>query len=177
MNLENLIFRKVNSEDSGKIWELLQQGIERRRKDGSNQWQDGYPNPETVKNDIENNFGCVLVFENEVIAYAALIFNNEPAYETIDGKWLTNGDFLVIHRMVVDEAFLGKGIAKSFFIKIEDFAKENNVFSIKVDTNFDNAPMLKILKNLQYTYCGEVHFRGSPRKAFEKVLQTFRSNF
>ena len=41
----------------------------------------------------------------------------------------------------------------------------------KLDTNFDNAPMLKILDKLGYTYCGEVFFRGSARKAFEKILQ------
>ncbi|WP_409450858.1 hypothetical protein [Epilithonimonas sp.] len=40
----------------------------------------------------------------------------------------------------------------------------------KVDTNFDNAAMLQILKKLGYTYCGEVYLAGSERKAFEKLL-------
>ena len=49
---------------------------------------------------------------------------------------------------------------------------ESNVYSIKVDTNFDNVPMLRILDKLGYVYCGEVFFRGSARKAFEKVLRS-----
>jgi hypothetical protein len=53
---------------------------------------------------------------------------------------------------------------------IEDFALSNNIFSVKADTNFDNIAMMKIFENLGYTYCGEVYFRGSPRKAYEKVL-------
>ena len=40
----------------------------------------------------------------------------------------------------------------------------------KVDTNFDNAAMLHILKKLVYTYCGEVYLAGGERKAFEKLL-------
>lgn len=53
---------------------------------------------------------------------------------------------------------------------IEALCRDKKVYSIKVDTNFDNQPMLKILEKLQYTYCGEVYFRGSARKAFEKLL-------
>jgi RimJ/RimL family protein N-acetyltransferase len=53
---------------------------------------------------------------------------------------------------------------------VEDFALNNNIFSVKADTNFDNIAMMKIFENLGYTYCGEVYFRGSPRKAYEKVL-------
>jgi hypothetical protein len=64
----------------------------------------------------------------------------------------------------------GKGIATKLFEKIEGLSIENNIYSIKVDTNFDNVPMLKILDKLKYTYCGEVYLRGSARKAFEKLL-------
>jgi hypothetical protein len=28
--------------------DILQQAIARRKADGSNQWQDGYPNPEVI---------------------------------------------------------------------------------------------------------------------------------
>jgi hypothetical protein len=31
--------------------------------------------------------------------------------------------------------------------------------------------MLKIFERMNFSYCGEVYFRGSPRKAFEKVLR------
>jgi len=53
---------------------------------------------------------------------------------------------------------------------IEKVALEKNIHSIKVDTNFDNPAMLKTFENLGYSYCGEVYFRGSARKAFEKVI-------
>ena len=149
----------------------MQQAILRRKNDGSSQWQDGYPNSDTVRTDIENEFGYLLEIDGEIAAYSALIFNNEPAYENIEGKWLSDDDFFVVHRVAVSDQFLGKGIATKLFLEIENFAKQKQVFSIKVDTNFDNLAMLKILKKLNYTYCGEVYFRGSARKAFEKLLR------
>lgn len=167
------LFRQATSNDINEIWEILAAGIERRRIDGSNQWQDGYPNPDVIKNDIDTNIGYVLISEEGVIAgYCAVIINDEPAYADIIGKWLTQGDYVVYHRVAISEHFLGKGLAQVMLKHIEDFALSKNITSLKVDTNFDNAGMLKILDKLGYVYCGEVFFRGSPRKAFEKVLST-----
>ncbi len=166
----NLEFRKSTEKDFAEIWKILQQAIERRRIDGSRQWQDGYPNPETIQSDFENAYGFVLTENHQIIAYAALIKNDEPAYEKIKGKWLSNGDFLVVHRVAVSDQVAGRGFATKIFEEIENYANSHNIPSIKVDTNFDNPAMLRILEKLNYQYCGEVEFRGSARKAFEKVL-------
>ena len=163
-------FRKAEISDKDIIWEIIQQSIERRRIDGSTQWQNGYPNEQTVESDIAKNFGFVLTVNDEIAVYVALIFNDEPAYSSIEGAWLTNGEFVVIHRVAVLEKFAGQGLAKKLFDVIEDYVKSQNVHSIKVDTNFDNAAMLKILESKGYTYCGEVLLNSGMRKAFEKVL-------
>ena len=167
---QECILRKAEISDKEVIWEMLQQAIQRRKNDGSNQWQDGYPNSETAVIDIKNGVGFVLEINGEVAGYAAIIFDIEPAYEIIEGTWLSDGKYVVIHRVAISEKFLGQGIATKLFIKIENYVRAQNIFSIKVDTNFDNIQMLKILQRLHYTYCGEVYFRGSPRKAFEKIL-------
>lgn len=167
---QNLQFRKATHKDSEEIWKILQQAILRRKNDGSLQWQDGYPNPAIINNDIENGFGYVLVENEMAVGYYAIVLNDEPAYENIEGKWLTNQEFLVVHRVALSDEVLGKGYATEIFYWIEDFTKKQQIYSIKVDTNFDNAPMLHILDKLGYIYCGEVYFRGAPRKAFEKVL-------
>ncbi|WP_343707961.1 GNAT family N-acetyltransferase [Flavobacterium sp.] len=167
---EKLSLRKANISEIPQIWEILQDAIEQRRLDGSTQWQDGYPNELSIKSDIENGYGYVFTEDESILAYAAIIFDKEPAYETIEGKWLTNGDYTVVHRVAVSKLVKGKGIATKLFESIEGLSVDNKIYSIKVDTNFDNTPMLKILDRLKYTYCGEVYFRGSARKAFEKRL-------
>ena len=170
MSTEAYVFRKSTLSDAPAIWIILQDAIERRRLDGSQQWQDGYPNVETIEADIQKNIGYILEIHGKIAGYAAVILNDEPAYDKIEGQWLTNGDFLVVHRLAVSEDFFRKGIAKLIFENIEKLALEKNIPSIKVDTNFDNAAMLHILERRGFTYCGEVQLRGGKRKAFEKVL-------
>jgi GNAT superfamily N-acetyltransferase len=168
--MNNYHFRKAELSEATPIWEILQQAIIRRKDDGSEQWQDGYPNLAVVANDIEKGQGFVLLEGEIIIGYSAVLINDEPAYATIEGKWLTTADFVVIHRVAISEKYLGKGLAKMIISQIENFARDKSIYSIKADTNFDNIPMMKIFENLGYTYCGEVYFRGSPRKAYEKVL-------
>lgn len=163
---------KAVSEQIPRIWEILQQAIRRRKEEGSRQWQDGYPNEEVVRKDIEKGVGYVLVDENDTIAgYIAILVSDEPAYDGIEGKWLSNGDFLVVHRVAISDAGLGKGLAQKLLQLTEETAIQKGIFSVKLDTNFDNAPMLYILDKMGYTYCGEVFFRGAARMAFEKVLR------
>ena len=163
-------FRKASAADIPAIWEILQQAIQRRKKDGSNQWQDGYPNLDVVKNDIDKGAGFFLTEGVAIAGYSAVLINDEPAYSAIEGEWLTNGDFVVLHRIAISEKYIGKGLSKRILSFIEDFAIAHNIYSIKADTNFDNPAMLKIFEDLAYVYCGEVYFRGAARKAYEKVL-------
>jgi GNAT superfamily N-acetyltransferase len=162
--------RKAKPEEQDVIWEILQHAIERRKQDGSNQWQDGYPNPAVVRNDIEKGYGFVLAEGDAIAGYCAILVNDEPAYQGIEGQWLTDGDFVVYHRVAISPDHLGKGLAQEMIRQIHGVALEQQIHSVKVDTNFDNAGMLKILEKMGYVYCGEVYFRGSARKAFEKVL-------
>lgn len=170
INKNEIHFRKANTSDISVIWEIIQQSIERRRIDGSTQWQNGYPNLQTVESDVSKGFGHVLTVDNKIAVYVALIFNDEPAYSSIEGAWLTTGEFVVVHRVAVSENFAGQGLAKKLFDYIEEYTKSENVLSIKVDTNYDNLAMLKILESKGYSYCGEVVLAGGVRKAYEKVL-------
>jgi len=169
MNSE-IKLRKAEIEDRDTIWNILQQAIERRRQDGSTQWQQGYPNLDTVESDIAKGFGYVMTVDGEIAVYSALILNDEPAYSTIEGAWLSNGEFVVVHRVAVDEKFAGQGMVKKLFDYIEEFTKSNGIQSVKVDTNYDNTAMLKILEGKGYSYCGEVCLAGGMRKAFEKII-------
>ena len=165
-----MTLRKAEISEQPIIWRILQEAIEQRRLEGSEQWQQGYPNEQTVADDIVNGYGYVLIDDNIIIAYSAIIFGMEPAYENIEGKWLSNGDYAVIHRVAVSDTVKGKGIATLLFRKIEELCLEHRIYSIKVDTNFDNVPMLKIMDRMGYSYCGEVFLHGAPRKAYEKLL-------
>ena len=166
----NIHFRPATTADADRIWKILQGAIQRRKEDGSQQWQDGYPNPEAIATDIAKGNGYVLTEGDAIAGYCAVLINDEPAYAELQGTWLTDGDFVGYHRVAIAEEYLGKGLAKKMLLYLEDFARQQGIHSLKADTNFDNHGMLHIFDKLGYSYCGEVVFRGSPRKAFEKVL-------
>jgi GNAT superfamily N-acetyltransferase len=167
----NYNFKKAAVTDIPEIWTILQNAIIRRKNDGSNQWQDGYPNPEVIKKDIEKGVGYVLREDENSIGYFAMLINDEPEYLKIDGKWLSNTDFVVFHRVAIAEKYLGRNLSQKMIEFIENFARKNSIKSLKADTNHDNFAMLKIFEKSGFTFCGIVHFRGSPRRAYEKVLE------
>lgn len=170
--LSQLSLRKADNADTDRIWEILRQAINKRKEEGSDQWQDGYPNLEVVKEDIANNYGYVIL-ENkqQIIGYVAIIDGVEPAYLELEGKWLTNGKYAVVHRLAVAQDVVIKGLGTWTMQEAEKVALSKDIKSIKVDTNFDNIGMLRVFEKLDYSYCGEVFFRGGARKAFEKVLE------
>lgn len=167
----SLSLRKSHHSEIDFIWEILQSAIARRKAEGSKQWQDGYPNPEVLKSDFQKNASYVFTFNEEIIGYCAVLINDEPAYQELQGQWLSESDFIVLHRIAIAEKYLGKGFAKQMMEHVEKLALSQKIYSIKADTNFDNLAMLHLFNKLGYSYCGEVHFRGSPRKAFEKLLK------
>lgn len=165
--------RKANVSDLDLIWPIVEKAIEKRRLEGSNQWQDGYPNPNAISEDIEKGYGYVLLAKDSptIIGYAALIYEVEPAYEELQTGWLTSGiPYAVIHRMATLQTPSEKGLGTLFMEALAQKSKDDGLKSMRVDTNFDNTAMLRILDKLNYSYAGEVYFRGSARKAFEKIL-------
>tara|TARA_B110001452_G_scaffold108718_1_gene90205 strand:+ start:1436 stop:1945 length:510 start_codon:yes stop_codon:yes gene_type:complete len=164
-------FRPAKYYEASHIWQILKDAIKRRKKDGSNQWQDGYPNMEVVKRDIEKKIGFVLTKNDKIIGYTAVIINDEPDYVNIKGRWLSDQDFIVYHRVAISEGFLAQGMGKKMMKLIEQYALSKKIYSLKADTNHDNIPMMKIFEKLGYSFCGIVYIRQSPRKAYEKVLE------
>lgn len=169
----NFKLRKAELIDIDRIWILLQQGIAKRKQEGSEQWQDGYPNRDVVLKDITHQYGIVLENESqEVVAYIAMIDDIDTAYEMIEGKWLSHlsEKYMVFHRLIVDQENSIRGLATWFLQNLEPMVLEKGIHSIKVDTNFDNVGMLRVFEKLGYQYCGKVYMRGKERLAFEKLV-------
>ncbi|WP_313376980.1 GNAT family N-acetyltransferase [Chishuiella sp.] len=170
---DKLTLRKATKNDASRIWQILQQAILKRKEEGSTQWQEGYPNLDVVNDDIYKEIGYVVLDSenNSIIGYVVIMDEVEPAYNELSGgEWLTDGEYVVVHRLAIAQDVKIKGLGTWVMQEVEKIALSKNIVSIKVDTNFDNDGMLRVFEKLNYTYCGEVIFRGGSRKAFEKLL-------
>ena len=167
-----LALRYTKLEDIERVMEIIKQAQQYFKEKGINQWQNGYPNEEVINNDIENGESYVMLDENNIIATTVISFTKEKSYENIlDGKWITNGDYGVIHRIAVDNTHKGKGLSHKIIKYAEEVCKQNNIHSIKVDTHEDNILMQSLLKKNGFEYCGIVYLEdGGKRVAFEKTF-------
>ena len=77
-----------------------------------------------------------------------MVFDGEPAYDAIDGQWLTDEPYVLVHRIAVADGERGRGVAAEFMRRTEALARERGVGSFRVDTNFDNRYMLRMLERL-----------------------------
>ncbi len=163
-------FRISKHSDKDRIMELIQQAKCHLKRLGVNQWQDGYPDLNIIIEDIESGDGYVMTDGDTIIGYVCVSFEQEECYANIKGKWKSEQPYAVIHRMVVDDKYKGKGLATEFFSFSEKLCISKKIHSIKVDTDKDNLAMQHILSKNGYEYCGIVWFQNSDKTAFEKLI-------
>jgi len=131
------------------------------RDSGSTQWNgdDGYPRVTDMVNDI-NLSRLYLCIDNDEIAGICAFLGEEPEYQNLYGKWAVETDnYLTIHRIAVNEDFRGTGISKELFIYAEEFAKKNNMDSVRVDTHEKNKIVQSLANDMGYTLCGHVIYK------------------
>jgi RimJ/RimL family protein N-acetyltransferase len=164
--------RKSVETDIGRIMNIIKQAQDYFKQEGINQWQNNYPNPETISEDIANKYSYVLLKNKNIVATAAISFDGEKTYNSIyEGEWISNNKYAVIHRIAVDSTYKGLGLSSEIIKNLERLCLNNGVQSIKVDTHEENISMQKLLKKNQFKYCGIIYLEdGSKRIAFEKII-------
>lgn len=165
-------FRKAVEIDAGSVMNIIRQAQVYFKEHGINQWQDNYPNIETVKKDISNKNGYVLLKDNIIVCTIAVIFDGEKNYESIyNGQWLSNHKYAAIHRIAVESKNKGLGLSSVILKNIEEICLTKGVHSIKVDTHEKNISMQKMLNKNGFQYCGIIYLEdNSKRVAFEKIF-------
>ena len=165
-----MVILPATEADLQAVIELVAQGRAALARQGVDQWQDGYPSPETIRRDLLRGDGRIVRIDGAAAAYAAFVFDGEPAYDAIDGQWLTDEPYVLVHRIAVADEERGRGVAAEFLHRVETLAQERGVKAFRIDTNFDNQTMLRLLERTGFTYCGKVVYRSGERLAYEKRL-------
>ncbi len=84
---------------------------------------------------------------------------------------------MVVHRLAVADEMKHQGLAKRFMLQAEEISRNKGIYAFRIDTNFDNQYMLRLIDSLGFSYSGEVSYRGDKRKAFEKSIRPHSSSF
>ncbi|RAK09324.1 acetyltransferase (GNAT) family protein [Halanaerobium saccharolyticum] len=165
-------FRKAETRDIPEIIKIITAAQNYLSKQGIDQWQNNYPNQETIKEDIKQGNSYLIQQGNKIVATAAIIFAKDPTYDYIEnGDWITEGKYGVIHRAAVAAEYKGQAIMAEIFKKTYKLARRENAESIRIDTHPDNFAMHRAIEKESFKYCGIIYTSdGSKRLAYEKVI-------
>ena len=158
--------RKAVPADLKTIMSLYDQGRRFMRQNGNqHQWINGYPSRELVTEDIR--LGRSYLVEEDGQAAAVFYFDAgediEPTYRVIDGAWLADGPYGVLHRVA------SNGQAGGILDLCTAWGMERCP-SLRADTHRDNLPMQRALERCGFHYCGVITIAdGSERLAYQKL--------
>ena len=162
---KNRNIRKAKHDDVPVIMRLIEEARGIMRSCGNiNQWIGGYPDKETIENDIHNGHCYVLEEEDGVIvASFAFIPGPEPTYKEIfEGEWLDDKPSYVVHRLASTEASHG------VFNEVMDYCM-GVAGCLRIDTHRDNVIMRHVIDRYGFTYCGIIYLlNGDERLAYQK---------
>ena len=156
--------------DVHRCGEILDEGRAFQRAQGFIQWTEGYPNTDTVREDIRNRKGYVIRSDGAIAAYLCIDFDGEAAYREIQGAWQTEEPYAVVHRMAFGGEFRGRGLTETAFRLIGALCLERGVRSLRVDTGLSNRRMQHILEKNGFSHRGTIYFQGGERMAYDKSL-------
>ncbi len=161
MNIRNAFVNEAQ-----KIKEIYENAKLFMRASGNmHQWGGDYPELSLILRDIESK-SCYICEENgEILGVFCLFKGPDRTYNKIyNGKWLTDGEYYVIHRIAVVKH--GAGVAAECY----NYGISKNG-ALRIDTHRDNIPMQKSLSKNGFTYCGIIYLEsGDERLAYEKIL-------
>lgn len=135
-------------------------------------WQEDYPDPETMKQDILEGRAFIFTLDNEVAGTFTLMLGRDPVYDKLDvGEWLTNKPYSTIRRLAVAKAKRGRNVTGRILAKAGALSLFNGFPSIRVDTHPENIAMRRALEKNGFQYCGEIHTMGVEWVAYERDFE------
>ena len=155
--------RKAVAEDFERIVYLYERARAFMAETGNpHQWGDrGYPPPSLTEADIAA--GHLYVVCDGAAVHGVFMFSTDPdpTYRVIDGAWLNDEPYAVIHRIAAS------GEKKGVLATAVEFSKRF-ADNVRIDTHEENVVMQAALKKLGFLPCGVIYLEnGDPRLAFQ----------
>lgn len=166
-------FRRATGADFDAQMEIFSQAQAYLKQQDVDQWQNGYPPPALVQQDIEEGNSYVLTVDGRVAGTIAICFGEEPDYAQIhEGTWQGSGPYAALHRVAMAKTARGSGLADTMMQSALDLCRRAGVLQVRIDTHRHNQPMQHFLRRHGFAYRGIIYLTsdGAERFAFEQEL-------
>jgi ribosomal protein S18 acetylase RimI-like enzyme len=156
--------RLATHEDIPALMMLMRRVIPLMLAAGNLQWDENYPNEAVFQRDIDLGQLWIADVETSVAGVAAVTTDQEPDYA--QAGWDIDEHAIVVHRLAVDPAFRGTGVATALMQKAEEVAAECGITVLRVDTNTQNETTQRLFPKLGYQLAGEINLKIRPGLRF-----------
>lgn len=169
--------RHMLEEDIPAVIAIAESAKRLLKASGIDQWQDGYPNEASFREDIERGGAYVLTVSGKVEAFFSLCAGPDEAYSEItDGKWSDDLPYLALHRIAVSSEYRGCGLSDLIISSAEELTKKAGLKRLRADTHKKNKAMQRLLSRNGFRYRGNLLVRAGeghdPRRmAYEKRIK------
>jgi ribosomal protein S18 acetylase RimI-like enzyme len=165
--------RPATCEDVDNVLALVRDCVDHMRRHGIEQWDDVYPDRATIEADARRCEAFIATHETGLVGYVALGASQDPEYADVPWKF-TIGPTVVIHRLMVDPAYQGRGFAKVLMRFAEKHALTSGYRTVRLDAFVGNPRALGLYERLGYREAGTIRHRTGEFRCFESELATAR---
>ncbi len=156
--------RRATLADVPAIGALIRRVVPLMQAGGNFQWSADYPNEAVFTADIAQNHLWVAELDGAVAGVAALTQDQDAEYA--QANWDAAEPALVTHRLAVDPAAQGRGVALALMAEAERQAMAQGLKALRVDTNSENASTQRLFPKLGYRFAGEITLGFRPGLRF-----------
>ncbi len=162
--------RLAVKDDLLSLLDLVRRVVPLMRATGNLQWDDEYPNAEVFSRDIQQGQLWIAEIDRNdstdsgLAGVAAITTDQEPEYAQVG--WDLNEEAVVIHRLAVDPAARGMGVASALMRQAEVVAEQGGISVLRIDTSIFNNATRRLFPRLGYSLAGEITLGFRPGLRF-----------
>lgn len=159
-----MLVRRAVGDDVVGLMALMRRVVPLMRAAGNLQWGEDYPNAAVLEQDIALEQLWVAEVDGALAGLAAITMEQEPEYAQVG--WDIEELAVVVHRLAVDTAFRGAGVAGALMKQAEAVARAAGIGVLRVDTNTQNEATQRLFPKLGYVLAGEIGLSIRPGLRF-----------
>jgi len=161
--------RPANSVDAAALLSLVRDCVAAMRAAGIEQWDEVYPNAETIARDLKASTLHVLDDGTGIVASITIDQNLDPLW--LGMGWTAESEpAAAVHRLMVHPLQQGRGLAKQLMLHAENVARAQGCRSIRLDTFLQNPAAMALYPRLGYRRTGTAMMRKGEFVGFEKLM-------
>ncbi|ADY55289.1 GCN5-related N-acetyltransferase [Syntrophobotulus glycolicus DSM 8271] len=163
-------FRLASLDDYDEVLTIYQNAIGCLCSQNIDQWDELYPSPDDLLEDIRNQQLHLLVRDAEILA--AVVLNESQEEEYQKGAWLSQGPGIaVVHRLCVHPDVQNKGMGRETMRRAEGYLAAKGYAAVRLDAFAQNPQAIRLYESLSYKRAGAVRFCKGEFYLFEKQLK------